>query len=314
MRRILAGGLMMLLATSAAQAVDRFADVPVIDLRALFDGSQENLTRADRPVRIVGEGASLNDVTEIASESPRSRRAELHAENDPVRVIVVQVDDNLFAIDPFVPIDRRVTEADVRRVFGQRYLTDNFGRSTNRTRFTVRLRSTQQLFRELEDARIEWLRDRGYVGKARTWTRSGTSGAAAQTDVRDIRPSGVIELPADLPRTRSVESVDAGDEATTQPFRGRISVTRVAGTERGTAADRSAHTITRISRPGRTVIMTTVATTSGTQTEPDGQASETEARDDTHPASSTQQERRATRVAGTSVSEEIQATSDSDAS
>lgn len=127
-----------------------------------------------------------------------SDRELLGGQNGPER-IYIQIFDGVFAIDPFVPIPN-ATDATAKQLFrGTSLETDRaqFGRQ--------RIDRTKELFRKLEQARINWLRDNGYYG-VRNFTNPK---AGERKEAKLPEPAATFRRPADMPRTKSREQVNA---------------------------------------------------------------------------------------------------------
>ncbi|MCR9077065.1 MAG: hypothetical protein NXI07_13585 [bacterium] len=127
-----------------------------------------------------------------------SDREFLGGQNGP-SLIYIQIFDGTFAIDPFVPIPN-ATDATAQQLFrGTSLETDRaqFGRQ--------RIDRTKELFRKLEQARVNWLRDNGYYG-----VRSFTNPKAGEKKEAKLpEPAATFRRPADMPRTKPREQVNA---------------------------------------------------------------------------------------------------------
>lgn len=148
-------------------------------------------TRGD-VVGVVGQdGNSSWDV--------KSDREKLGGQDAPA-LIYVRIFDGTFAIDPFVPIPA-ASDAMAAQLFrGTSLQTDRaqFGRQG--------IDRTQELFRKLEQARIDWLRDHGFHN-ARTFTRDGNT--VKREEAKLPEPAASFRRPADVPRGKSREQVNA---------------------------------------------------------------------------------------------------------
>ncbi len=176
----------------------------VIEIRSgMFNDS--NTTRRDQ-VRysnttqgvVVAEMDQSGDVQWDAT----SDREKLGGQDGPA-MIYVRVFDAVFSIDPFVPLSMNNRDA----ATASRTLFLGASLETNRTLFDrQRIERTEELFTHLETARVNWLRDNGYYSP-QTVTRAATTTTAASTN--SIEPIMKIERPADMPRGRTFEQVDA---------------------------------------------------------------------------------------------------------
>jgi hypothetical protein len=130
----------------------------------------------------------------------RSDRERLGGQDAPA-LIYVRAFDGVFAIDPFV----RMPKGDITAT---RVLFNGSSLETDRSIYGGRRRidRVEELFELLETARNNWLRDNGYYS-ARTITREGTR--AKSVSSAGAEPVMKIELPADMPRGRSHEEVNA---------------------------------------------------------------------------------------------------------
>lgn len=127
---------------------------------------------------------------------PASQRELLGGLNGP-KEIYIKMFDGVFAIDPFQPLPE-ANDSTAKQLFrGTSLETDRaqFGRQ--------RIDRTKELFRKLEQARVNWLRDNGYYG-VRTFTNPN---AASHEEAKLPEPSAVFERPADVPRGKSREQV-----------------------------------------------------------------------------------------------------------
>lgn len=144
--------------------------------------------------QVVGSRAMNGQVT-WESDSHR----ELLGGQDGPALIYVQIFDGTFAIDPFVPIPN-ATDATAQQLFRGTSL------ETDRTQFgRQRIERTKELFRKLEQTRINWLRDNGYYG-VRNFTNPM---AGEKKEAKLPEPAASFRRPADVPRGKSREQVNA---------------------------------------------------------------------------------------------------------
>jgi hypothetical protein len=130
----------------------------------------------------------------------KSDREALRGQDAPA-LIYVRVFDGTFAIDPFRPIPA-ANDATAQQLFRGTSL------ETDRTQFgRQRIDRTKELFRKLEQARIDWLRDNGFYN-ARTFTRDDSL-PAARKEAKLPEPAAKFRRPVDVPRGKSREQVQA---------------------------------------------------------------------------------------------------------
>jgi hypothetical protein len=109
--------------------------------------------------------------------------------------------DGTFAIDPFKaikPADKTTAQMLFR---GTTLETD---RTQHGRQYIER---TEELFRKLEQARVNWLRDNGYYN-VRTFTRSEVVKPSGN-EAKLPEPAATFQRPADMPRGKSREQVNA---------------------------------------------------------------------------------------------------------
>lgn len=133
-----------------------------------------------------------------------SDRSRLGGEDGP-ELIYVQMLDGMFAIDPFQAMPA-ANEATAQMLFrGTTLQTD---RTQHGRQYIER---TEELFRKLEQARHDWLRDNGYYNP-KVFTNPNASQGEEQARVNKLpEPSAVFERPADIPRVKSREQVKGDD-------------------------------------------------------------------------------------------------------
>lgn len=130
---------------------------------------------------------------------PDSDREKLGGEDGPSK-IYIQIFDGVFAIDPFVPLPR-ADDSTAKLLFRGTSL------ETDRAMFRrQRIDRTRELFRKLEQARIDWLRNNGYYN-ARTFTRGETVKRGGEAKLPE--PAATFRKPVDVPRMKSREQVNA---------------------------------------------------------------------------------------------------------
>lgn len=144
---------------------------------------------------------------------PSSDREKLGGQNAP-ELIYVQMFDGVFAIDPFQPLPA-ANDSTAAMLFRGTTL------ETDRTQHgRQQIDRTRELFRKLEQARIQWLRDNGFYG-VRTVTNpkaaSADKGEQAKGGKGLPEPSAVFERPADMPRGKSREQVQGDDQPAMTP-------------------------------------------------------------------------------------------------
>jgi len=136
-----------------------------------------------------------------------SEREKLGGQDAPAN-IYVQMFDGVFAIDPFSPLPA-ANDATARMLFRGTTL------ETDRTQHgRQQIDRTKELFRKLEQARVNWLRDNGFYGVRVYTNERAQAQSESQAKANTLpEPSAVFERPADMPRTKSREQVKAGDQA-----------------------------------------------------------------------------------------------------
>ncbi len=135
-----------------------------------------------------------------------SQREAMGGQDAPARILV-RVYDGVFSIDPFVPLS--CGNEDVANM-----LFNGTTLETNRALFNrQRIERVEQLIKSLEAARHDWLRNNGYYG-VRQYTSSNNSGEE-HAEASLPEPAAKFRVPADVPRGKAREQVNA-DEATTR--------------------------------------------------------------------------------------------------
>ena len=134
------------------------------------------------------------------TEWAASDREALRGQDAPAQ-IYVRIFDGTFAIDPFQPLPAADDTTAAMLFRGTTLETDRtlHGRQ--------QIDRTKELFRKLEQARIDWLRNNGFYN-ARTFTRGETvkpSGSEAKLP----EPAATFRKPVDVPRGKSREQVNA---------------------------------------------------------------------------------------------------------
>lgn len=174
---------------------------------------------------------------------PDSDRVKLGGEDGPSK-IYIQIFDGIFAIDPFVPLPR-ADDSTAKLLFRDTSL------ETDRTQFgRQRIDRTRELFRKLEQARVDWLRNNGYYN-ARTFTRGETVKRAGEAKLPE--PAATFRKPVDVPRIKSREQVNAetstmrsvvsvlnsGDETVRVSLPAHLQVQRSAGVIQRSGSEQS---------------------------------------------------------------------------
>ncbi len=135
-----------------------------------------------------------------------SQREAMGGEDAPARILV-RVYDAVFSIDPFVPIT--CGNEDIANM-----LFNGSTLETNRALFNrQRIERVEQLMKSLEVARHNWLRDNGYYGVRQFTSSKSTNEEHADATLPE--PAAKFRIPADVPRGKSREQVNA-DDATTR--------------------------------------------------------------------------------------------------
>lgn len=131
-----------------------------------------------------------------------SRREAMGGQDAPARILI-RVYDGVFSIDPFVPIGS--SNEDITNM-----LFNGTTLETNRALFNrQRIERTEKLLKALEAARNNWLRSNGYYG-VRSFTSSKSTGDA-QADASLPEPAASFRIPAEAPRGKAREQVNADD-------------------------------------------------------------------------------------------------------
>jgi hypothetical protein len=165
----------------------------------MFDTTAVNRRQIRFSNETQGEVVGIVHQNGIAEWNAKSDRESLRGEDAPA-MIYVRIFDGTFAIDPFKPIPA-ASDATAQQLFRGTSL------ETDRTQFgRQRIDRTKELFRKLEQARINWLRDNGYYN-ARTFTRDGQ--AVERKEAKLPEPAASFRRPADVPRGKSREQVNA---------------------------------------------------------------------------------------------------------
>jgi hypothetical protein len=177
----------------------------IVEIRAGMIDSASDVRRdqvryqSNEPTEVV---ASMSGGV-ITWDQSNSERARLGGENAP-ELILVRAFDSVFAIDPFV----RLPAGDITLM---RQLFQGASLETDRSLFGQnRIERTEELMRILEQARISWLRTNGYYG-VRTYTNPNAG--KKQEGASLPEPAGIFRAPADAPRGRSREQVQADGRA-----------------------------------------------------------------------------------------------------
>ncbi len=148
-----------------------------------------------------------------------SDREKLGGQDAPAK-IYIQMFDGVFAIDPFSPLPA-ATDATAPMLFRGTTL------ETDRTQHgRQQIDRTKELFRKLEQARVNWLRDNGFYG-VRVYTNDRAQAQSeSQAKANTLpEPAAVFERPADMPRTKSREQVNADEQLdTTQKMTGVVAM------------------------------------------------------------------------------------------
>lgn len=134
-----------------------------------------------------------------------SQREAMGGQDAPARILVSAF-DGIFSIDPFVPITSG-NEDIANMLFNGTTL------ETNRALFNrQRIERVEKLMKVLEVARHNWLRNNGYYGVKQVTSSKSTGEAHAEATLPE--PAASFRIPADAPRTKSREQVNAGDSST----------------------------------------------------------------------------------------------------
>ncbi|MCA9303849.1 MAG: hypothetical protein KC996_06980 [Phycisphaerales bacterium] len=176
----------------------------IIEIRAEMFNAADGVRRDQIRFSTETRGEVVAELNQDGSVqwNARSDRERLGGQDAP-SLIYVRVFDGVFAIDPFVKLPKGDITATRMLFSGSSLETDRSIIGGRR-----RIDRVEELFKLLETARVDWLRDNGYYS-ARTITRSGSRAHAVSSATPE--PVMKIELPADMPRGRSHEEVNSGE-------------------------------------------------------------------------------------------------------
>jgi hypothetical protein len=133
-----------------------------------------------------------------------SDRERLGGQNAPARILV-RAFDAVFAIDPFIELP----QGDATNA---RILFNGPSLETDRALYNrIRIERTEELLRLLEAERRRWLRDNGYYG-VRAFTNPNPPSDSGQDSAELPEPAGSFRVPADIPRGKSREQVNAAPD------------------------------------------------------------------------------------------------------
>ena len=134
-----------------------------------------------------------------------SDREKLGGQDAPA-LIYVQIFDGIFAIDPFQPLPA-ANDSTATMLFRGTTL------ETDRTQHgRQQIDRTKELFKKLEQARHDWLRNNGFYGVRVFTNPNAQASGEEQAKAKGLpKPSAVFERPADIPRIKSREQVKAND-------------------------------------------------------------------------------------------------------
>lgn len=204
-------GAMTLAALGPNQAInysnkDQISAPGIVEIRAEMMNSNEvrrSQTRFSNQTRGTVVAVSNPDGSVNWAGSDR----ETLGGQDAPALIYIQMFDGIFAIDPFMPLPAANDSTAAMLFLGTSLETD---RSQNGR---MEIDRVQELFRKLEQARHNWLRDNGYFG-VQVFTNPN-----AQTEEHakgEPKPAAVFERPVDVPRIKSREQVK-GDDLSKMP-------------------------------------------------------------------------------------------------
>lgn len=182
-------------------AKDQVRTPEIIEIRAgmINDGeTRRGQTRFSTSTR--GTVVGVSD-THGSIQWESSDREKLGGENAPA-LIYVQIFDGIFAIDPFQPLPA-ANDSTSQMLFRGTTL------ETDRTQHgRQQIDRTKELFRKLEQARHNWLRDNGFYGVRVFTNPNAEPNNDEQAKGKGLpEPAAVFERPADVPRIKSREQV-----------------------------------------------------------------------------------------------------------
>lgn len=151
-----------------------------------------------------GEVVGVEEHDGAINWAGKSDRELLGGQNAP-QLIYVRIFDGTFAIDPF----RQIKPADKSTA---QMLFRGTTLETDRTQHGRQyIERTEELFRKLEQARVNWLRDNGFYG-VRTITR-GPVVKPSGNEAKLPEPAATFQRPPDMPRGKSREQVNADTQS-----------------------------------------------------------------------------------------------------
>tara|TARA_R110002073_G_scaffold104622_3_gene236332 strand:- start:28997 stop:29782 length:786 start_codon:yes stop_codon:yes gene_type:complete len=131
-----------------------------------------------------------------------SQREAMGGQDAPARILI-RAFDGVFSIDPFVPLPEG--NEDIANL-----LFNGVTLETNHIIFSHnRIERVEKLMKILEVARHNWLRNNGFYG-VKSFTNSRSSGES-RADASLPEPAASFRIPADVPRGKSNEQVNADD-------------------------------------------------------------------------------------------------------
>jgi hypothetical protein len=184
---------------------DRITTPEIVEIRA----GMINTNAVDRG-QVIFSNQTIGKVVAVSNpdgsiswKNPTSDRQRLGGENAP-QLIYIQMFDGVFAIDPFVPVPT-ANDSTSSMLFRGTTL------ETNRAQFgREEIDRTRELFRKLEQARVNWLSENGYYNpRVFTNPKADARGTEQAKGKKLPEPSAVFERPVDVPRIKSREQVKA---------------------------------------------------------------------------------------------------------
>jgi len=185
-------------------AKDQLRAPEIIEIRAGMINDAQNQRRQIRYDNNT-RGSVVATSTNGNIQWKSSDRARLGGENAP-ELIYVQIFDGVFSIDPFQPLPA-ANDSTAPMLFRGTTL------ETDRTQHgRQQIERTKELFKKLEQARHDWLRNNGFYGVRVFTNPNAVSQEEQQAKSNTLpEPAAVFERPADLPRTKSREQVNADE-------------------------------------------------------------------------------------------------------
>lgn len=173
-------------------------DAALLDIDDTLQRDQIRRTPSEH-TDIVGTQSDSGSITWADSD-----RERLGGQDAPARILV-RAFDAVFSIDPFIELPRG-NETNTKVLFNGANL------ELDHTLFNRhRIDRVDELLKALESARRAWLRDNGFYG-VRAFTNPNPSSTSSDDSAELPEPAGYFRVPADMPRGKSREQVNANPD------------------------------------------------------------------------------------------------------